>query len=59
MPEPTPPLTGVELFDLFNRYVADENIAAIRLQQSDYCERMAVQRLEHLRAMWRKLGVQK
>ena len=59
MIEPTPPLTGVELFDLFQRHVADEHIAGIRIAQADYCERMAVQRLEHLRTMWRKLGVSK
>ena len=56
---PQPPLTLCELHDLFNRYVADEQIAQIRASQADYCERMAVQRLDHLRAMWRKLGVQR
>jgi hypothetical protein len=54
---PTPPLTYCELHDMFNRYVADEQIAAIRVAQADYCERMAVQRLDQNRRRAGRMGI--
>jgi hypothetical protein len=54
---PQPPLTRVELLDLFDRFAADENIAGIRVAQADYCERMVVQRLEANRNRGRHMGI--
>lgn len=54
---PTPPLTGCELLDLFERYPSDENIANIRIRQADYCERMAVQRLQGNRKRASRMGI--
>jgi hypothetical protein len=57
MMPPTPPLTLRDLLDGFDRYAPDENIAGIRVAQADYCERMAVQRLEANRNRGRRMGI--
>jgi hypothetical protein len=50
-------MTASELHELFCRYCPDEQIAQVRIDQADYCERETVARLSHLRLRWRQMGL--
>jgi hypothetical protein len=58
MPDPTPPLTALELHDCFDIDTPSEMVAQMRVEHADDYERACAWYFAGLRARWLRWGVQ-